>query len=114
MATDKIIEKGKKIAAHLMEASVEDVEFDRGTFRVAGTDKTIRLVDLVKRSFALAGWPAELGVGLEAVNGLCDVHIRILPSCGSVARPNLGPCPMLIPSWSTSWERSPKEALATN
>ncbi|MCG8691538.1 MAG: xanthine dehydrogenase family protein molybdopterin-binding subunit, partial [Minwuiales bacterium] len=38
-AANKIVEKGKKIAAHLMEASVDDIEFDRGTFRVAGTDK---------------------------------------------------------------------------
>ena len=38
-ACDKIIEKGKKIAAHLMEASVEDVEFEGGQFKVAGTDK---------------------------------------------------------------------------
>ncbi|MFN7902914.1 MAG: molybdopterin cofactor-binding domain-containing protein, partial [bacterium] len=33
-AMDKIIAKGKRIAAHLMEASVDDIEFDRGTFRV--------------------------------------------------------------------------------
>jgi len=38
-ALDKIIDKGKKIAAHLMEASEGDVEYDRGMFKVAGTDK---------------------------------------------------------------------------
>jgi len=38
-ALDKIIAKGKKIAAHLMEASEGDVEYDRGVFKVAGTDK---------------------------------------------------------------------------
>src|SRR5882672_3299212 len=38
-AADKIIAKGKKIAAHLMEASVADVVFENGTFKVAGTDK---------------------------------------------------------------------------
>ncbi|HET9019064.1 MAG TPA: xanthine dehydrogenase family protein molybdopterin-binding subunit, partial [Acetobacteraceae bacterium] len=37
-AMDKIIAKGKKIAAHLMEASVEDIEFKNNTFSVAGTD----------------------------------------------------------------------------
>jgi carbon-monoxide dehydrogenase large subunit len=38
-ALDKIVAKGKKIAAHLMEAAESDVEYDRGTFKVAGTDK---------------------------------------------------------------------------
>jgi carbon-monoxide dehydrogenase large subunit len=38
-ALDKIVAKGKKIAAHLMEAAESDVEFDRGVYKVAGTDK---------------------------------------------------------------------------
>jgi len=38
-AMDKIIAKGKKIAAHLMEADVHDIEFKDGKFTVAGTDK---------------------------------------------------------------------------
>jgi carbon-monoxide dehydrogenase large subunit len=38
-ALDKIIAKGKKIAAHLLEASESDIEYDRGVFKVAGTDK---------------------------------------------------------------------------
>jgi carbon-monoxide dehydrogenase large subunit len=38
-ALDKVIAKGKKIAAHLMEAAEGDVEWDRGTYKVAGTDK---------------------------------------------------------------------------
>src|SRR6185295_8851719 len=37
-AADKIIEKGKKIAGHLLEASPHDIEFRDGKFRVAGTD----------------------------------------------------------------------------
>ena len=39
-ATDKVIVKGKKIAAHLLEASDVDIEFDDGTFRVSGTDRS--------------------------------------------------------------------------
>jgi aerobic carbon-monoxide dehydrogenase large subunit len=38
-ALDKIVAKGKKIAAHLMEAAEADIEYDRGVFKVAGTDK---------------------------------------------------------------------------
>jgi carbon-monoxide dehydrogenase large subunit len=38
-ALDKVIAKGKKIAAHLMEAAESDVEFKNGAYTVAGTDK---------------------------------------------------------------------------
>src|SRR4029078_1880177 len=38
-ALDKIVAKGKKIAAHLMEAAEADIEYDRGVFKGAGTDK---------------------------------------------------------------------------
>ncbi|MFO1271469.1 MAG: xanthine dehydrogenase family protein molybdopterin-binding subunit [Rubrivivax sp.] len=40
-AVDKIIAKGKKIAAHLMEAADTDVVFEDGQFKVAGTDKAV-------------------------------------------------------------------------
>eukprot|EP01036_Dinobryon_divergens_P002282 gene2282-3009_t len=40
-ALDKVIAKGKKIAAHLMEAADTDVEFTNGVFQVAGTDKSV-------------------------------------------------------------------------
>ena len=40
-AVDKIIAKGKKIAAHLLEASDTDIEFENGVFKVAGTDTAI-------------------------------------------------------------------------
>jgi carbon-monoxide dehydrogenase large subunit len=38
-ALDKVIAKGRKIAAHLMEAAEADVEYDRGVYKVTGTDK---------------------------------------------------------------------------
>ena len=65
-AMDKIIAKGKKIAAHLMEASVEDVEFDRGTFRVAGTDKAKSLTEVSLAAYVPHNYPIEeLEPGLE-------------------------------------------------
>ena len=42
VAAGKVIDKAKRIAAHMLEASVDDVEFADGTFRVAGTDKSFR------------------------------------------------------------------------
>ncbi len=38
-ALDKIIAKGKKIAAHLLEAAEGDIEYANGVFKVSGTDK---------------------------------------------------------------------------
>ena len=65
-AMDKIIAKGKRIAAHLMEASVEDIEFDRGVFRVAGTDKTKLLVDISVAAYVPHNYPIdEIEPGLE-------------------------------------------------
>jgi aerobic carbon-monoxide dehydrogenase large subunit len=40
-AVDKIVAKGKKIAAHLLEAADTDIEFENGEFKVAGTDKKV-------------------------------------------------------------------------
>jgi carbon-monoxide dehydrogenase large subunit len=39
-AAELVIAKGRRLAAHLLEAAVEDVEFENGIFRVAGTDLT--------------------------------------------------------------------------
>jgi len=65
-AMDKIIAKGKRIAAHLMEAAVEDVEFERGTFRVAGTDKTKSLTEVSLAAYVPHNYPIdEIEPGLE-------------------------------------------------
>jgi aerobic carbon-monoxide dehydrogenase large subunit len=65
-AMDKIIAKGKKIAAHLMEASVEDIEFHDGKFTVSGTDKSKALVDISLAAYVPHNYPIdELEPGLE-------------------------------------------------
>ncbi len=66
LAADKIIEKAKKIAAHLLEAAVEDIEFRDGELAIAGTDKTIHICELAAQTFMPMGWPGDLGMGLEA------------------------------------------------
>ena len=60
-AAEKIIEKAKKIAAHMLEASVVDIEFTDGAFSVAGTDRSVTLTDVAKASFT----PARLPKGVE-------------------------------------------------
>ena len=65
-AMDKIVTKAKRIAAHLMEASVEDVEFDRGTFRVSGTDKTKSWGEIALTAYVPHNYPIEeLEPGLD-------------------------------------------------
>jgi len=65
-AADKIIAKGKKIAAFLMEASVEDIEFKDGTFRVAGTDKSKTIGEIAFCAYVPHNYPIEeLEPGLD-------------------------------------------------
>jgi aerobic carbon-monoxide dehydrogenase large subunit len=47
-AAAKIIEKGKEIASHVLEAAVSDIEFSAGCFVIAGTDRAISLLDLAQ------------------------------------------------------------------
>ena len=63
-ASEKVIEKARQIAAHLLEADGADLEFADGTFTVAGTDKTMTLKDVVKASFLPAKLPAGVEPGL--------------------------------------------------
>ena len=44
-----VIERGKQIASHVLEASVGDIEFNAGRFIIAGTDRSISLLDLAAR-----------------------------------------------------------------
>jgi len=64
-ACDKIVEKGKKIAAHLLEASVDDIEFDRGTFRVAGTDKQKSIGEIAFTAYVPHNYPEGVEPGLD-------------------------------------------------
>lgn len=60
-AAEKVIEKAKKIAAHMLEAAEADMEFGDGAFSVAGTDRAVTLTDVAKASFL----PAKLPPGVE-------------------------------------------------
>jgi carbon-monoxide dehydrogenase large subunit len=65
-ATDKIIEKGKKIAAHLLEADVHDIEFKDGKFTVAGTDRSKTLGEIALTAYVPHNYPIEeLEPGLD-------------------------------------------------
>jgi carbon-monoxide dehydrogenase large subunit len=65
-AMDKIIAKGKKIAAHLLEASVDDIEFADGTFKVAGTDRAKTLGEIALTAYVPHNYPiTEIEPGLD-------------------------------------------------
>ncbi len=66
IAADRVIEKGKKIAGHLLEASALDIEFSDGKFTVAGTDKAIDLISVAKASYNMQRMPPEMEMGLGA------------------------------------------------
>ena len=58
-ALDKVIAKGKKIAAHLMEAAETDVEFADGVFKVAGTDKQVPFAQVALTAYVPHNYPLD-------------------------------------------------------
>jgi aerobic carbon-monoxide dehydrogenase large subunit len=60
-ATEKIIERGRRIAAHALEAAVEDVALRDGRFTVAGTDKGVPFADVARAAYV----PRQLPPGLD-------------------------------------------------
>ncbi len=65
-AAEKIINKTKKIAAHLMEASEADIELKDGAFSVAGTDKSVAWGDVCLAAYVPHNYPLEdIEPGLE-------------------------------------------------
>jgi aerobic carbon-monoxide dehydrogenase large subunit len=65
-ASDKIIVKGKKIAAHLLEANEADIEFEQGVFAVAGTDRKKTFDEIALAAYVPHDYPLEvLEPGLE-------------------------------------------------
>jgi aerobic carbon-monoxide dehydrogenase large subunit len=64
-AADEVIARGKRFAAHFMEADAADIAFADGTFTIAGTDRSMPIGQVAQMSFIPVGLPSELGVGLQ-------------------------------------------------
>jgi len=62
---EKIIEKGKKIAAHKLEASADDIEFESRKFTVKGTDKSIGFAEVALTAYIPHVYPKDLEPGLD-------------------------------------------------
>ena len=94
-ASGHIIEKGRPIAAHLMEAAIEDIEFADGRFEIAGTDRAVSITEVAKASFSAATRPPDSDGGLSAFatyshkaptfpNGCHASEVEIDPETGKI------------------------------
>jgi aerobic carbon-monoxide dehydrogenase large subunit len=92
---DIIIEKGRRAAAHFLEAADVDIEYSRGEFRVVGTDRTVGIIDLARRVRKLQNRPEGVADTLDSTgdytapdmhfpNGCHICEIEVDPETGIV------------------------------
>jgi carbon-monoxide dehydrogenase large subunit len=62
-AADKIIDKGRRVAAHMLEAATGDIEFAEGVFTVVGTDRSVSLEEVAKTAYAKPKLPPDIEPG---------------------------------------------------
>jgi aerobic carbon-monoxide dehydrogenase large subunit len=65
-AADKVVDRAKPIAAHLLEANVDDVEFGGGRFSVKGTDQGMTIQDVALATFAAHNYPEGIEPNIDA------------------------------------------------
>jgi aerobic carbon-monoxide dehydrogenase large subunit len=95
-ASAKVIEKGKTLAAHALEASPADIDFDRGRFVIVGTDRAISIMELAQKLNAGPKPPADLPQSLDVAhvsdgpsastfpNGCHIAEVEVDPDTGAV------------------------------
>ena len=95
VAVDRAIEKGRRLAAHMLEAAEADIEFERGEFRIAGTDRAIGLAQVAKSSYDVTKLPPGEDPGFQVIgsfkpegpsfpNGTHICEVEIDPETGTV------------------------------
>jgi len=94
-AGDKVVENGKQIAAHVLEAAAADIEFRRGRFVIAGTDRSIGIMELAEKLRSGLELPPELPHSLDVAlvadgppsafpNGCHIAEVEVDPDTGIV------------------------------
>jgi carbon-monoxide dehydrogenase large subunit len=92
-AVDAVIEKGRRVAAHVLEAAEADIVYRDGVFEIAGTDRNVRLFELADRARILAreGAIAEdldsrrtADIPPSFPNGVHVAEVEIEPNTGAV------------------------------
>ncbi|MEL6852983.1 MAG: xanthine dehydrogenase family protein molybdopterin-binding subunit, partial [Bacteroidota bacterium] len=64
-SVEKVLDKGAKIAAHLLEANVDDLEYAGGKWTVKGTDKSVGFGDVSLTAYVPHNYPEGLEPGLD-------------------------------------------------
>ena len=67
-ASDLVIDKGKKIAAHMLETAEDDIAFAAGRFTVKGTDRSVGIYEVAKAAVDDKGLPEDLSGPLGATS----------------------------------------------
>jgi carbon-monoxide dehydrogenase large subunit len=89
-AGDKLIDQGKQIAAHVLEAATVDIEFHRGRFTIAGTDRGITIMELADRLRGGLKLPADVPQSLD-VSHISDNPPFSFPNGCHVAEVEIDP-----------------------
>jgi aerobic carbon-monoxide dehydrogenase large subunit len=84
LASVEIIEKGRRIAAHVLETAEADIVFDDGVFRVAGTDRALDLFAVANAAATRADLPDDLR-GTLAATANVDSRVSSFPYGSHVA-----------------------------
>ncbi|HJP20558.1 MAG TPA: xanthine dehydrogenase family protein molybdopterin-binding subunit [Alphaproteobacteria bacterium] len=95
LACQCIIDKAMTIAAHLLEASTDDIAFADGRFAVSGTDRTLTLQDVARAAYRQDLLPEEIETGLDEranfrppnfsfPNGVYVCEVEVDPETGKV------------------------------
>ncbi len=79
-AADRLIEKGRRIAAHAMEAAVGDIVFEAGRFTIAGTDRSLGIDEVVRQSFQAAQLPEDIETGFTERSNFGPADAATFPS----------------------------------
>jgi carbon-monoxide dehydrogenase large subunit len=94
-AGEKVVEAGRQIAAHVLEASAADIEFRRGRFVISGTDRSVGIMELAGKLHAGLSLPSDLPQSLDVAdiydgppsafpNGCHIAEVEVDPDTGVV------------------------------
>ena len=64
----KVVESGKQLAAHVLEAGPADIAFERGRFVIVGTDRAISIMELAQKLHSELKPPADIPQSLDVVH----------------------------------------------
>jgi len=79
-AADRLIEKGRRIAAHMLEAAESDIGFEAGRFTIVGTDRSVAIDEVARQSFNAAQRPPELEAGFTERSNFGPEDAATFPS----------------------------------